>query len=97
MVDPGGKILVVQERRVAKGGTVLLQRHDQPRRRRTRRTDRQGLAPDWLQPILWFIRTGKPSAAETGALGVRSMEQGSRLLSGIQHVGGAHTASDGKK
>jgi len=25
------------------------------------------------------------------------MEQGSRLLSGVQHVGGSHTASDGKK
>jgi len=50
-----------------------------------------------LQPVLRFVWTGKPSAAETGAVGVRSVEQGSRLLSGVQYVGGAYTASDGKK
>jgi len=97
MVDNGGKILVVQERRVAQGRTVLLQRHDQPGRRRAGRADRQGPAQDRLQSVLRVIRTGKPSAAEAGALGVRSMEQGGGLLSGVQHVGGAHTASDGKK
>jgi len=97
MVDSGGKILVVQGRGVAKGGTVLLQRHDQPGRRGAGRADRQGPAPDRLQPVLRFVWAGKPSAAETGAVGVRSVEQGSRLLSGIQYVGGAHTASDGKK
>jgi len=97
MVDSGGKILVVQERGVAQGGTILLQRHDQPGRRGVGRADRQGPAPDRLQPVLRFVRAGKPSAAETGAVGVRSVEQGSGLLSGVQYVGGAHTASDGKK
>jgi len=97
MVDSGGKILVVQERGVAQGGTILLQRHDQPGRRGIGRADRQGPTPDRLQPVLRFVRTGKPSAAETGAVGVRSMEQSSRILSGVQYVGSAHTASDGKK
>jgi len=97
MVDSGGKILVVQERGVAQGGTILLQRHHQPGRRGVGRADRQGPAPDRLQPVLRFVRAGKPSAAETGAVGVRSVEQGSRLLSGVQHVGGSHIASDGKK
>lgn len=97
MVDPGGKILVVQERGVAQGGTVLLQRHDQPGRRRAGRADRQGPAPDRMQSVLRFFRTGKPGAAETGAVGVRPVEQGGGLLSGVQHVGRAHTASDGKK
>jgi len=97
MVDSGGKILVVQERGVAQGGTILLQRHDQPGRRGVGRSDRQGPAPNRLQSVLRFVRTGKPSATKTGAVGIRSMEQGSRLLSGVQYVGGAHTASDGKK
>jgi len=97
MVDSGGKILVVQERGVAQGGTVLLQRHDQPGRRGAGRADRQGPAPDRMQPVLRFVGAGKPSATETGAVGVRSVEQGSGLLSGVQHVSGAHTASDGKK
>jgi len=97
MVDSGGKVPVVQERGVAQSGTVLLQRHDQPGRRRARRADSERPAPDRLQLVLRFVRTGKPGAAETGPFGFRPVEQGGRLLSGVQHVGRAHTASDGEK
>lgn len=97
MVDAGGKVPVVQERGVVQGGTVLFQRHDQPGRRRAGRADRQRPAPDRLQSVLRLLRSGEPGAAEARAVGLRPVEQGGRLLSGVQHVGRAHTASDGEK
>lgn len=97
MVDIGGKILVIQERGMAQSGTVLLQRHDQPGRRRAGRTDSQGPASNRLQLILWFVWTGKPSLVETSAFGFRQVEQDGRLLSRVQHVSGTYSPSDGEK
>jgi len=82
---------------MVQSGAVLLQRHDQPGRRGAGRADRQRPAQDRVQPVLRVVRAGKPGAAETGAAGLRPVEQGGRLLSGIQHAGRAHTASDGEK
>lgn len=97
MADNGREILIFQERGVAQSRTVLFQRHDQSGRRRARRANSQRSAQDRLQFVLRLVRTGKPSPAETSAFGFRSMEQGGRLLSGVQYVGRAHTASDGEK
>lgn len=93
----GGEVLDVQERGVAQSGTGVLQRHDQPGRRRARRANRQGPAPDRMQLVLRLFRSGKPGPAEARAVGLRPVEQGGRLLPGVQHAGRAHTASDGKK
>lgn len=48
MVDLSGKILVNQERGMAQSGTILLQRHNQPGRRRAGSTDSQRFTPNWL-------------------------------------------------
>lgn len=97
LADAGREVPVVQGRGMAQGGAVVLQRHDQPGRRGAGRADRQGPAPDRVQPVLRIVRAREPGAAQAGAAGLRPVEQGGRLLSGVQHAGRAHTASDGEE
>lgn len=97
LADAGREVPVVQGRGMAQGGAVVLQRHDQPGRRGAGRADRQGPTPDRVQPVLRIVRAREPGAAQAGAAGLRPVEQGGRLLSGVQHAGRAHTASDGEE